>query len=207
MAIDSHAGRLFARWAWAIVAIVAMGLVLPACGAAPKLNFSGIEMEPPVPAPDFTLTDQYGRPFTLSEQKGNVVLLFFGYSSCPDVCPTTLGIWRMVHEMLGADAARVRFVFVTVDPERDTPERIREHLGLFHPDFIGLTGSPAELEHVYAAYGVVREKVDAPESGMGYLVNHTASDFLIDTQGIWRVRHVFGTPAEEIVHDVKLLLQ
>ena len=183
-----------------------MGLLLPACGE-PKLNFRGIELDPPAPAFDFTLTDQYGNPFTLSEERGNVVLMFFGYASCPDVCPTTLGIWRMVHESLGPDAERVRFVFVTVDPKRDTPARMREHLALFNPDFIGLTGRAEELEQVYEAYGVVREEVDAPDSALGYLVNHTASDFVIDTEGVWRLRHVFGSTAEEIVHDVRLLLQ
>jgi protein SCO1 len=193
------------RMLWAGVVWIAICL-LTACGE-PALNFSGLEVENPGPAPDFTLTDQFGNPFTLSEQQGQVVLLFFGYVSCPDVCPTTLGIWRLVHQALGDDAARVRFVFVTVDPARDTPARMREHLAIFNPDFIGLTGSDEELERVYEAYGVVHDRVEAPDSALGYLVNHTASDFAIDTQGHLRVRHVFGSTADEIAHDVRLMLQ
>jgi len=180
--------------------------LLPACGE-PAPNFSGLVVDDPGPAPDFTLTDQFGNPFTLSEQQGNVVLLFFGYVSCPDVCPTTLGVWRMVHEALGEDAARVRFVFVTVDPGRDTPERMREHLAIFNPDFIGLSGTEEDLERVYKAYDIVHDRVEAPDSALGYLVNHTASDFAIDTQGNLRLRHVFGSTADEIVHDVRLMLQ
>lgn len=189
-----------------LLMFLAASLLLPACGG-PKLDFKGIELDPPGPASDFTLTDQHGNPFTLSEQRGNVVLMFFGYASCPDVGPTTLGIWRLVHESLGPDAERVCFVFVTVDPKRDTPARMREHLTLFSPDFIGLTGTAEDLEQVYEAYGVVHEEVDAPDSALGYLVNHTASDFVVDTEGKWRLRHVFGSTAEEIVHDVRLLLQ
>ena len=100
----------------------------------------------------------------------------------PTSVPTTLGVWRMVHQALGDDAARVRFVFVTVDPARDTPERMQEHLAIFNPDFIGLTGTDEELERVYDAYDVVHERVEAPDSALGYLVNHTASDFAIDTK-------------------------
>ena len=128
--------------------------VLPtACGPSSP-SFRGNALDSPVAAPDFALTDQHGQPFRLSEQRGNVVILFFGYASCPDVCPTTLGMWRRVQTELGDDAQRVRFVFVTVDPERDTQERLREHLTIFSPDFIGLTGTPADLEPVYQAYGV-----------------------------------------------------
>ncbi len=197
---------------WLVVA--SLGVLLVACGggdgspAGPTESpFRGSVLSQPVPAYDFSLNDQHGQPFRLSDQRGKVVLLFFGYASCPDVCPTTLGDWKQVHARLGEDADRVRFVFITVDPERDTPERLKQHLALFHPDFIGLTGSLEELEPVYQAYGVYYEKVEAPESALGYLVNHTSSDFVIDPQGNWRLRHSFGTPIDDIVHDVRLLLE
>lgn len=172
-----------------------------------EFSFRGSALSQPVSAFDFTLTDQYGRPFRLGDQRGKVVLLFFGYASCPDVCPTTLGDWKQVYARLGDDARRVRFVFITVDPERDTPERLQQHLALFNSDFIGLTGTPEELEPVYEAYGVYYEKVDAPQSALGYLVNHTSSDFVIDPQGYWRLRHSFGTPVDDVVHDVRELLE
>jgi len=186
---------------------------LAACGRADsptqspdRAAFRGSVLSQALSVADFSLHDQYGQPFVLSEQRGKVLLLFFGYTSCPDVCPTTLGEWKQVHARLGADAARVRFVFITVDPERDTPARLQQHLALFNADFIGLTGSRQELEPVYQAFGVYYEKVEAPESALGYLVNHTSSGYVLDTQGVWRLRHSFGTPIDDIVYDIRLLL-
>ena len=182
-----------------------MVLLLGACGQQPP-DSRGNALETPVPAPDFALMDQHGRLFQMSEQRGQVVVLFFGYSACPDVCPTTLGAWMRVYDELGRDAQRVRFVFVTVDPERDTPELLREHLALFSPDFIGLTGTDAELDAVYKLYGVYREKVELPDSGLGYQVTHTSSAYVIDADGNRRLRHLFGTPVEDVLHDLRQLL-
>jgi protein SCO1/2 len=202
-----------------LAAILLGGLLLTACKSdsssqadkrlqpTSESPFRGSVLSQPVPAADFTLTDQHGQPFRLGDQRGKVVLLFFGYSSCPDVCPTTLSNWKQVHAGLEDDAQQVRFVFVTVDPARDTPERLQQHLALFSPDFIGLAGTLEELESVYRAYGVYYEKVEAPESALGYLVNHTSSDYVIDTEGNWRVRHTFGTPPQDIVHDIRELLK
>jgi protein SCO1/2 len=195
------------RTALFALAAIALGcLLLAACGP-PTPSFRGNALDSPIAAPDFVLTDQHGQPFRLSEQRGRVVLLFFGYASCPDVCPTTLGIWKRVQADLGADAERVRFVFVTVDPERDTQERMREHLALFSPDFVGLTGTLEELEPIYQAYGVFREKETLPDSELGYQIVHTSSAYVIDADGYWRLRFLFGTPAEDIVHDVRELLK
>lgn len=191
---------------FALVVVLLGSLSLAACGQSPP-SFRGNALDSPVPAPEFALTDQHGEFFRLSEQRGQVVLLFFGYASCPDVCPTTLSTWRRVIEELGADADQVRFVFVTVDPERDTRERLREHLALFSPDIVGLTGTLEELEPVYQAYGVYREKETLPDSELGYQVTHTASAYVIDSDGHWRLRHLFGTPAEDIVHDIRQLLK
>jgi protein SCO1/2 len=101
----------------------------------------------------------------------------------------------------------VRFVFVTVDPERDTAERLGLHVNAFNPDFVGLTGSQAELEAVYDIFDVYYEKDTSSGSALGYLVNHTATTFVIDTDGQWRLRETYGTPVEDIVHDVQQLLQ
>ncbi|MFQ5857381.1 MAG: SCO family protein [Anaerolineae bacterium] len=177
-----------------------------ACGGASP-SFRGTELSPPPPAIDFTLTDQYGHAFRLSDQRGQVVLLFFGYTHCPDVCPTTLARWKQVSDALGDDAKRVRFVFVTVDPERDTPERLQQHLDIFNPDFVGLTGSPDEMEPIYRAYSIYHEKVAASDSALDYLVNHSGSVFLVDPQGRWRVSYSFGTPPDDIVHDIRELLR
>jgi protein SCO1/2 len=178
-------------------------VLLAACGGP---DYRGSVLQEPVAVPDFTLTDETGAPFRLSDQRGNVVLLFFGYSSCPDVCPTTLATWRRVHDLLGPDADRVRFVFVTVDPERDTPEHLGRHVNAFNPDFVGLTGDPEALRAVYDTFDVVYERVEVPESALGYLINHTGTVFVIDPDGMWRLRETYGTPAEDIVYDVRQLL-
>lgn len=190
--------------------IVALSLLvmagLMACGSSGP-DFKGSVQEEPVTVPDFTLTDQYGQPFRLSDQRGDIVMLFFGYTSCPDVCPTTLATWRKVHEGLGEDADRVRFAFVTVDPERDTPERLGLHVNAFNPDFVGLSGAPEDLVSLYEVFDVYYEKVENSGSALGYLVNHTASAFLIDPEGQWRLRVTYATAAEDIVHDIQELLE
>jgi protein SCO1/2 len=184
--------------------VVLAALLLAACGAP---SFRGSVLDEPVTVPDFALTDQDGGTFRLSDQQGNVVLLFFGYTSCPDVCPTTLATWRKVHEALGDDANRVRFVFVTVDPERDTPERLGMHVRAFNPDFIGLTGTEEELQPVYDFFKVVFEEDTSSGSALGYLINHTATTFIVDPEGRWRLRESFGTEIEDIVHDIRQLLE
>ncbi len=188
-----------------ILVTLVIGLLLTACGSSAP-TFRGTVIQPPQPASDFVLTNYDGQPFRLSDQRGRIVLLFFGYTHCPDVCPATLSTWKQVREALGDDADRVRFVFITVDPERDTPERLREHVTLFSPDFFGLTGTPEELEAVYKAFGVYREKVTTAETASSYLVNHTARTYLLDQEGRWVLSHAFGTPAEDITYDIRQLL-
>lgn len=180
-------------------------VALAACGPSGP-SFRGSVLNEPVSVPDFALTDQNGQTFRLSDQRGSAVLLFFGYTQCPDVCPTTLATWRQVHEALGDDAARVRFAFVTVDPERDTPERLGLHVNAFNPDFIGLTGTQEDLEAVYKVFDIIYEKDTSSGSAAGYLVNHTATAFLLGPEGQWRLREKYGTPAEDIAHDIQQLL-
>jgi protein SCO1/2 len=178
--------------------------VLAACGAP---LFRGSVLEEPVAVPDLTLNDQHGVPFHLSDQQGKVVLLFFGYTQCPDVCPTTLATWRKVHAALGKDAEQVRFVFVTVDPARDTPERLGLHVNAFSPDFVGLTGSQEDLEAVYGVFDVYYQKDTSSGSAAGYLISHTATTFVIDPEGQWRLRETYGTLVEDIVYDIRQLLE
>jgi protein SCO1/2 len=179
-------------------------MLITACGGP---SFRGSPLDTPLAIPDLTLTDEHGQPFRLGDQRGNVMLLFFGYTSCPDVCPTTLATWRRVHEGLGNDAAKVRFVFVTVDPERDTAERLQLHVDAFNPDFVGLTGSAAELESLYQAFDVKFEKNDVPESALGYLISHTATTFVVDPEGMWRLRETYGTEVEDLIYDIRQLLE
>ncbi len=186
-------------WFLAFLVVVALG----SCGSQ---EFRGSVLEEPVAVPDFSLSDEEGGTFRLSEQRGNVVLLFFGYTQCPDVCPTTLATWRKVHEALGDDAERVRFVFVTVDPERDTAERLGLHVNAFNPDFIGLTGPQDDLEAVYEVFNIVYDKDTSSGSAAGYLISHTATAFVLDPEGQWRLRETYGTEAEDIAYDIQQLL-
>jgi protein SCO1 len=158
-------------------------------------------------APDFTLTAQTGAPFRLSDQKGSVVLLFFGYTYCPDVCPTTLSDFKQAHQLLGADAERVRFVFVTVDPDRDTPDRLKQYMAIFGSDFVGLSGTAEQLAPVYKAYDITHDKVLSETDPRDYFINHTATTFAIDPAGQWRLNEPYGTSVEDLVRDVRLLLK
>jgi protein SCO1/2 len=169
-------------------------------------TYQGVLIDPPATAADFELVDQHGQPFRLSEQRGSVVLIFFGYTNCPDVCPVTLSEYKRIKENLGEQAGRVRFVFITVDPERDTRERMQFYLENFDPDFIGLSGERQDLEPVWQAYGVYQERKDVG-SAAGYLVDHTARTYLIDAQGNWRLNYPFGMETEKISADIRHLLQ
>jgi protein SCO1/2 len=162
--------------------------------------------EPFPPAPQFELTRADGSLFRLGDQKGRLTLLFFGYTSCPDVCPTTLAELRQVMEDMGPKADSVQVVFVSVDPRRDTPEKIQAYVDHFDSSFIGLSGTTEELEPIWNDYGVFREEVEAA-SALGYIVNHTARVSLIDGDGNLRLSYGFQTPVADIVHDLKLLLR
>jgi protein SCO1/2 len=171
-------------------------------------NFRGTAyVEPYPPASDFALTRGDGSSFQLSAMRGDIVLLFFGYTSCPDVCPTTLAGLNQALEKIGEDdAARVKVIFVTVDPDRDTPERIQTYVNHFNPGFIGLSGAETDLSKVWNEYGVIREIVDGP-SAAGYIVDHTARVTMIDGDGNLRVSFGFDSPLDDIVHDLKLILK
>ena len=163
--------------------------------------------EPYPPASDFVLTRGDGTSFQFSAMRGKVVLLFFGYTSCPDVCPTTMAeLNQAMGKLNEEDAGRVQVVFVTVDPGRDTPERVQEYVNHFNPNFIGLSGTEEELTKVWNKYGVFREVVEGT-SALGYLVNHTARVTLIDADGNLRISFSFETPVDDIVYDLKLMLK
>lgn len=188
--------------------LVLIGVVMAAILFFPKADsFRGTVYDPPLPAPEIELTRDNGNSFRLSEKRGDIVLLFFGYTSCPDVCPTTLSELRRVVDELGEDAERVQVVYVTVDPKRDTAQKVQEYVSLFNPGFIGLSGSMDELGAVWSDYGVYREEEQMPNSATGYLVNHTARVYLIDQNGNLRLSYSYGTPTDDILHDLKILFK
>jgi protein SCO1 len=181
-------------------------LFIAACGA-PYIWRNGMLLDPAEPAPEVALLNQDGQPFRLSEQRGVVTLLFFGFTNCPDICPTTLVDIAAARKQLGSDSEKVRVVFITVDPARDTPERMARYLTSFDPTFIGLTGSEAELQAIYQAYGVTAIKRDLADSAISYTVDHNASIYVIDQAGRWRGLISHGAAVEDIRENLRFLLR
>jgi protein SCO1/2 len=155
---------------------------------------------------DFTLTDQHGRPFKLSQYRGRVVVLFFGYAHCPDVCPTTLANLAHARSALGAAGRNVTVAFVTVDPQRDTPAVLRSFVALFDRSFVGLTGTPAQLAPVYRAYHVTHSIVPAPASAAGYDVSHTSLVYFIGRDGRLRGYGDWTDPPDTFEQSLRELL-
>ncbi|MBS1173922.1 MAG: ypmQ [Burkholderiaceae bacterium] len=153
---------------------------------------------------DIPLTSHTGEPLQInSPQKGKVSAVFFGYTQCPDICPTTLGKMKIVMEQLGADASKVRVVFVTLDPERDTQQVLKEYMEAFNPTFIGAYTDPAQTKIMANQFQVVYEKVGTDPN---YIVNHTANLYLLDENGRTVVSVPYEAKPETIAHDIKQLL-
>jgi protein SCO1/2 len=184
--------------------LLVMLMMLAACT---PYQFMGTEYPEGIPADDFTLTDTEGRPYQFSNREGKITLLFWGYTSCPDVCPVTLSEAKQLILGLGDEAEQVEFLFITVDPERDTPEVLQKYTAAFHPDITGLTGTPEELTAVQEAYGIYAAKVPLENSAAGYSMDHSARVFLVDGDGRLRLSYAYGTPADDIVQDVRYLLK
>lgn len=174
------------------------------CGE-PKLPspFHASEVGANLAGADFKLTDHNGTPRTLADFRGKVVLLFFGYTHCPDVCPTTMADLAQVMGKLGKEAGRVQVLFVTVDPARDTRELLAQYVPAFHPAFLGLSGDVKATAQVARAFNVVYQK--QPTSS-GYNVDHSAGTFLIDTAGKVRLLAPYGQRADWLEQDIRLLL-
>lgn len=160
--------------------------------------------DPPRPAPDFSLQGTDGDELKFSRYRGKVVLLAFGYSSCPAICPTTLATFARARRQLGAAAQEVQVVYITVDPEQDVPERLKNFLARFDPTFIGGTGTPAQLAAVRESYGASAAKIPF---GNTYAYTHSSSTYLIDRSGLIRALMTYGRSADDYVHDLRILLQ
>ena len=179
----------------------ALLLALPLVAGAEALK-SG-EFSPPRMAPDFTLQGSTGKSLKLSDYRGKVVALGFGFTSCPAVCPTTLAELAAVKTKLGAQGKDFQVVYVTVDPERDTAERMRAYLTAFDPTFVGATGPAAQLAEVRKEYGVTSTRTG---SGAHYGFNHSSFVYLIDKSGKLRALSPYGRAVDDVVHDVRVLL-
>lgn len=155
---------------------------------------------------DFSLMSTTGQEFSLSEHKGQTILLFFGYRTCPDFCPNTLTSMRHIYQDLNNPVDQVKVVFVTVDPDRDTLENLAQFVGMFNPNFIGLRGEGDTLQAVMDQFGVVARKRQVAESALSYLIDHTASIFLIGPDGRLQAQYLYGTDYKDIVHDLQIIM-
>jgi protein SCO1/2 len=175
-------------------------LLLCASGSAQDGALKAGVFDPPRPAPEFVLRGSDGAELRLSRYLGKVVILGFGFTTCPDVCPTTLGVLASARKKLGEQGGELQVVYVTVDPERDDAERLRKYLASFDASFVGGTGSAEELAAVRREYGIAAERV---ASG-GF--SHSSYTYLIDREGKLRALMPYGHPPDDYVHDVRVLL-
>ena len=181
-----------------------LALVLSGCGTD-KPQFTNTDMTGADYARGFALTDHTGKARTLADFKGKAVVIFFGYTQCPDVCPTTMAEMSSVMQALGKDAERVQVLFVTFDPERDKPEFLASYVPNFDKRFLGLYGDVATTEKVTKEFRVFVEKV-AGKTPTSYTFNHTAGSYVFDPEGHIRLFVHHGQGTEPIVHDLKILL-
>lgn len=185
-----------------------LALSLTACGSgsSSKEAFQGTDVTGVDWGKQLQLTDHKGQRRSLSDFNGKVVVLFFGYTHCPDVCPTTLGEMNIVMKRLGADADKVQVLFATLDPARDTPAVLAQYVPSFNPKFLGLTGSDEEIARAAKEFKVYYKKQES-SSKSGYTMDHSANTFVLDTQGRLRLLYAYGAGAAPVVHDVQLLLK
>jgi protein SCO1/2 len=165
----------------------------------------GSPIDPPLPLEDFSLPATTGTDFDLSESAGKIKLIYFGYLTCPDFCPTTMADLTRVYRELGEPADDLTVMLITVDPQRDDMARLTAYVGAFHDDFIGLRGTDESVQGVMAQFGAVAVQRDV-DSALGYLVDHTASVFMVDRDNNVVYRFAYGTDVDGIVEDVRTLL-
>lgn len=169
-------------------------------------TYHGTVIQSPDPVADFTLRGPGEQEVSLSDFRGKAVLLYFGYTFCPDVCPATMAELAKANQLLGRDAGKLQVIMVTVDPARDTAELLQDYVTHFDSSFIGLTGSDEEIAAVATPFGIYYEKHEGSEAS-GYLVDHTASVVVIDQDGHLRLIYPFGTTGEDIGEDVSHLVK
>ena len=190
-----------------LAAMAAMATFTSSAHAADTLGLKAGVFDPPRMAPDFTVRGSDGKELKLSQYRGKLVLLEFGYTSCVDVCPVSLAMLADARRQLGTQAAQLQVIYVTVDPERDTPERMKNYLRAFDPTFIGATGTPPQMERVRRDYGISATKKMIEGSKTDYVVGHSSYLYFVDRKGSLRALLPFGRTAADVAHDAALLLK
>lgn len=178
---------------------------VPGLGGGSKPAFKAIDLTGAEYGRELSLTDTEGRRRTLADFRGKIVVLFFGFTQCPDVCPSTLAELAEVKRSLGADGERIQGVFVTIDPERDTPELLKAYVTTFDPSFVALRGDADETKKAAREFKVFYAKVPGKTEG-SYTMDHTAGSYVIDADGHLRLFTRYGSGAQALADDLKLLL-
>ncbi len=168
-------------------------------------TFHGTVIQSPDPSYDFTLTSVNG-DVSPSDYRGKIVLLYFGYTFCPDICPATLASVAQALRDMGTKAEDIQLIMVSLDPGRDTPEKLAEYVAHFHPSFIGITGTQAQLDEVASLYGIYYQKTQGSDAS-GYLIDHTATLLVLDREGYLKLVFPFGVTPQEIADDLKYMLK
>jgi protein SCO1/2 len=184
---------------------IALGTALLAACTESKPQFKAVDLTGADYAKDFQLPDTEGRLRTMADFRGKVAVVFFGYTQCPDVCPTTLAEIAQAKKLLGADGDKVQGVFITVDPERDTPQVLKAYMANFDPNFVALRGSPEQVAAVAKDFKIFYKKVEGKTPG-SYTMDHSAASYVYDPQGRLRLYTRYGSGAQALADDIKLLL-
>lgn len=192
------------RW-FAAVWAVAMFALAGCQPAAQSPVFQATDISGAGFARDFRLTDHNGRIRTLADFKGKVVAIFFGYTHCPDVCPTTLSDFAAALKQLGRQAERVQVIFVTLDPQRDTPAILKQYVPAFNPDFLGMYTDADTLKQLAKDYKIVYQRTSV-KAADDYLIDHSAGTYIYDPAGNLRLLMPYGSSPEAITHDLRILL-
>ena len=190
----------------AACALLAGATVLFSACSEKKVEFRGIDVTGAEYARDLPLTDHNGQQRSLKDFAGKVVVVFFGFTQCPDVCPTSMQELAEVKRSLGADGDRLQGIFVTVDPERDRAEMLKAYMGHFDPSFLALRGSPEQLAAVAKDFKIYYKKVEG-KTDTSYTMDHSAGSYVYDPAGRLRVYHRYGSGAQALAADVATLLK
>jgi protein SCO1/2 len=191
--------------------IVSAAVLLGACdkltgqGAGTSGTFKAVDVTGADYGRNLALSDQNGKLRTMADFKGKIAVVFFGYTQCPDVCPTTMAELAQVKKAMGADGERIQGIFITVDPERDTAEVLKGYMASFDPSFIALRGTPEQTAAIAKDFKVFYAKVPGKTDG-SYTMDHTAGSYIFDTQGRLRLFTRYGSGAEALASDIKTLL-
>jgi protein SCO1/2 len=191
---------------WIMATLIGLVIFGVGCGVfAPAYEFKGAILEPPTPLPDFELKDTNEQPFHLSDVNGEIALVYFGYTFCPDVCPLTM--WDVKKALAGLESRdKVKVIFISVDPERDTPQALGQYLSGFDSNYIGLTDEMENIEQVMKPFGAFAEKEEVANSAAQYLVSHTARLYLINPEQELLLMYPFGFEPDDLRSDLSHLL-